>query len=130
MERAVSGDPNYQRIKLTESEWGLFVQFPRPRFRLQSNRGESSWTDLSIEEARELFRSIESACRRQEVETVEIGDTKWTTDARPNARNPDGVIVKIGGQMGPARLGGLSRARLLSACKEFANVFGEVTEAR
>jgi len=79
--------------------------------------------DLSFDEVRALFASIESACESQESAKVRIGRLSWTTDARPNLKDPDQLVVKFSGPLGWGHIG-LSRRCVLSACEEFSRVFG------
>jgi hypothetical protein len=124
MERVASEVNNYRRIQLTESDYGLYLSLRGPNFQLRCNAGETSSVDLSLDEARALFASITSACERQEMTKVEMRDLSWTTDARPNPKHPDRLAIRFSGQLGLGSMG-LSRRRVLSACEEFSNIFGQ-----
>jgi hypothetical protein len=126
MERVTSEDKNYQRIQLTDSDYGLYLKFPSLKFQLRCSEGESSSVDLSLDEARALFASIAAACERQDMIKVKIGYLSWTTDARLNPKRPDHVVVKFSGPLGLGIIG-LSRRRVVSACEEFSSIFGQVS---
>lgn len=112
-----------QRISLVGPGYGFYVEFLGPGFRLWCNLGESSAMDMSIEDVRALFTSIALACERQEAIKTRIGRLSWTTDARPNPKHPERLLVKFSGPLGSGNVG-LNRRHVLSACTEFSSVFG------
>ena len=120
-------DEKYQRIQLTSLENALFIRFPRPNFTFVCNLAETGSADLSLAEVGELLASIEAACQRRDIVDVKIGDLSWTTDASLQAKDPDSIAINYWGPMGglSARV---SRQRLLSACKEFSSIFGQVSK--
>ena len=118
---------NYQVISLTGPEYhGLYVRFLGTGFQLRCNLGEASSTELSLDEVRALFASIASACESQEIVRTRIGRLSWTTDARPNPKHPDRLVVKFSGPLGLGHIG-LSRRVLLSACEEFSSIYGQAS---
>ena len=106
---------------------GLCLKFDHPGFELWCSLGESSKISLSFDEARALLASIASACERSEIDKVKFGRLSWTTDARLNPKHPDRVTVKFNGALGLGHVG-LSRRRLLSACREFSSRYGTSVE--
>jgi hypothetical protein len=69
-----------------------------------------------------FFASIEAACERRDVVEIKIGNLSLTTDATPNPQYPDCVIMTY--KIGARDSAKLNRERLLSACKEFYDIFG------
>jgi len=126
LKRLMSENQTYQRIHLTDYEGGLFVRFRDSNFQLRCNAGEPRSIDLSLDEVRDLFASMTTACERQEMTQIEIGDLSWTTDARLNEKRPDRISVRFSGSLGLGIIG-LSRRRVRSACEEFWSIFGHVS---
>jgi hypothetical protein len=112
----------YHKIQL--SEGSIYLRFPRLRFDLIGVNGDEGALELSFAEAQELLSSIELACERRERIRVEIGGLSWTTDASVQSMDPDLVVVRCRSP-GSRQHARMSRKRLLFACKEFSQRFGE-----
>lgn len=123
MERVTSEDKNYQRIELTDRDYGLYLRFPSPRFQLGDNLGESSSADLSLDDVRAFLGLIADACEKQEVSRAKIGPLSVKIDARPNPKHPDRLIVRFSQPLGLWTV--LSRRQVMSAREEFLIIFGQ-----
>ncbi|MBR2120518.1 MAG: hypothetical protein IJ935_18110 [Afipia sp.] len=124
-ERVMSEDKNFQRIELTDSDYDLCLNFPRPRFQLNSRLGEVTTVDLSLEEARALFGFIAYACEKQNIFRAKIGHMSVRINAQPNPKHPDRLRVRFGQPLGLWT--DLSRQRVMAAHEEFSTIFGETS---
>lgn len=58
---------------------------------------------LSIGDAREIFKSIESACETQGIGEIRVGELSWKTDARLHGAEADRVVIQLDGPLGFSR---------------------------
>ena len=84
--------------------------------------GDSQSMKLSVDEAKQIFSSIESACTGRDLVKLRAGELFWTTDARPKS-NPEKVIIKFTGPLGSTRADA-RRKDVAAALVEFASRFG------
>ena len=76
---------------------------------------------LSVDQAKEIFRSIERAYDRHEMVEIKVGDLSWKTDCRVKS-NPDKVTVSFNGPMGRTRVD-VRRQDIAAAIADFSNRF-------
>ncbi|WP_315742075.1 MULTISPECIES: hypothetical protein [unclassified Bradyrhizobium] len=77
---------------------------------------------LSMDEAKQIFLSIEQACAVQNVVSVKVGELSWMTDARPKS-NSDKVVIVFDGPLGYTRAVA-QRKDVVAAVAKFADRFG------
>jgi hypothetical protein len=101
---------------------GLYFCIERSGLTLVSAAaGDSQSMKLSVDEAKQIFSSIESACTSRDIVKVRTGELSWTTDARPKS-DPEKVIIKLTGPLGYTRTDA-RRKDVAAAVVEFANRF-------
>jgi hypothetical protein len=109
-----------EKVTLTN---GLYFRVERSGLTLVSvGAGECQSMKLSVDEAKQIFSSIESACTSRDVVKVRAGELSWTTDARPKS-NPEKVVIRFTGPLGFTRTDA-RRKDVAAAVVEFANRFG------
>jgi hypothetical protein len=54
---------------------------------------------LSIDQAREIFRSIKRACELEEIVATKVGELSWRTDARLKS-DPEWLTIVFNGPLG------------------------------
>jgi hypothetical protein len=109
-----------EKVTLTN---GLYFRVERSGLTLVSvGAGECQSMKLSVDEAKQIFSSIESACTSRDVVKVRAGELSWTTDARPKS-NPEKVVIRFTGPLGFTRTDA-KRKDVAAAVVEFANRFG------
>ena len=122
LSRTLSHLSALEKIELTQ---GVYFRVPKTEVRLMSVGAGGSdviqSTTLSIDDAKQIFRSIERAYDRNEMVEIRVGDLSWTTDCRVQS-NPDRVTISFNGPSGRTRVD-LKRQDLASAIAKFANVF-------
>lgn len=102
---------------------GLYFCIDRLGLTLVSTgAGDSQSMKLSVDEAKQIFSSIETACTVRRAVTVRVGELSWTTDARPKS-NPEKLIIKFRGPLGSTRTDA-RRKDVAAALLEFAKRFG------
>jgi hypothetical protein len=112
---------NYERIQLARH--ALYVQVPRLKPTLVWTLGDAIWSmELSFTEAKTIFQSSKAACDRLNIETIEVGDLSWTTDARVRPNCPGYAIIKFKGPSGSASVETM-REEIVAASAEFAQKF-------
>lgn len=77
---------------------------------------------LSVDEAKQIFLSIEQACTRESVVNIKIGELSWMTGARPKA-NSDKVVIVFDGPLGYTHAVA-QRRDVVAALAKFADRFG------
>jgi hypothetical protein len=111
----------FEKIELTQR---VYFRVPKAEVKLMSvfpgNDGIQSMT-LSIDDAKQIFQSIELAYDRHEMVEMKVGDLSWTTDCRIQS-DPDKVIVAFSGPSGRTRVG-VRRQDLAAAVANFAARF-------
>lgn len=81
---------NGERLYLVEG--GFYIQNPSTKPVIFSSVGETILAaELSDNELQLLLHSIGRACEQYAVESLDIGDVRWTTDARGTDRDPEKV---------------------------------------
>ena len=109
-----------EKVTLTN---GLYFRVERSGLTLVSvGAGECQSMKLSVDEAKQIFSSIESACTSRDVVKVRARELSWTTDARPKS-NPEKVVIRSTGPLGFTRTDA-RRKDVAAAVVEFANRFG------
>jgi hypothetical protein len=110
------------RIKFSDR---VYMRLPRTEITLVSlGAGESIQTmKLSIDDAREILRSIKRACDLHQVEEIRIDRLSWKTDARVNFPGQDTVVIQFDGPLGFTREQ-LKREAVTAAVTEFTKRFG------
>jgi hypothetical protein len=95
-ERPRPEEENFQQIQLTERKNALYFRFPRPTVQLGYGVGEAGGRlDLPLADARALVTSIQEACERRDVVSVDFQDFSFTADARLKSHDTDSVIVRF-----------------------------------
>jgi|ERR1700761_5261479 hypothetical protein len=102
LSRTLSHLSAFENIELTQR---VYFRVPKAEVRLMSvfpgDDGINSMT-LSIDDARQIFRSIELAYDGHEMVEMKVGDLSWTTDCRIQS-DPGKVIVTLRGPWGRTR---------------------------
>jgi len=82
-----------KQINLTR---GLYfrVSVPEAEATLISVVGDGFMISLSIDDVKQLFRSIERAFDNRELAKIELGELSWKTDCRVRS-NPDKVTISF-----------------------------------
>jgi hypothetical protein len=111
---------SYEKIALTDK---IYFGIPKMEITLVSLIGEAQTAKLSVDEARQILRSIKQACDMNDVMEIQVGDLTWTTDARVTSGNPDQIVIKFGNSQGSTRTSA-TRADLSAATEEFVSKFG------
>jgi hypothetical protein len=89
---------------------------------VSAGAGDSQSMKLSVDQAKQIFSSIESACARRGVVKVRAGELSWTTDARSKA-DIESVIIKFNGPLGSTRE--IAKTKdVAAAVAEFADRYG------
>lgn len=113
----------YEKIDLTKD---VYLRVPKAELFLMSvGAGGSDVVQsmsLSVDEAKQIFQSIERACDLREIVEVKVGDLSWTTDARLRS-NPDEIIIMFNGPQGRTRAIA-KREDVAAAVAEFTRRFG------
>jgi hypothetical protein len=78
---------------------------------------------ISIDDAKEIFRSIKRACDLSQVDEVKTDRLHWKTDARVYSKAPDTVIIQFDGPSGFTR-GIVQRETATAAVIKFTRKFG------
>ncbi|MCG2645312.1 MULTISPECIES: hypothetical protein [Bradyrhizobium] len=82
---------------------GLYFCVEQSGFTLVSvGAGDSQSMRLSVDEAKQIFSSIDAACTSRDVIEIRAGELSWATDARPKF-DPEKVIIKFTGPTGSTR---------------------------
>jgi 23S rRNA pseudoU1915 N3-methylase RlmH len=55
---------------------------------------------ISIEDAKEIVRSIKRACDLNEIEEIKVGDLCWKTDARIQSAGQRDIVIQLNGPLG------------------------------
>jgi hypothetical protein len=121
--QAWSNVGDYETIELTDR---VYLRFPKAEVTLKSVGAGGSEVmqsmKLSIEEATQIFQSIERACDLREIVEIRTGELSWITDARLGS-NPDKIIIEFNGPLGWTRAIA-RREDVAKAISEFADRFG------
>ena len=78
---------------------------------------------LSVDEARQILRSIKNACDLNDVEEIKVGQLTWKTDARIRSKGSEEIIIKFSGPDGSTRTPA-RRKDVAAALAEFTDRFG------
>ena len=111
---------SYEKIALTDR---LYLGVPKMEITLVSLIGEAQTAKLSVDDARQVLRSVTQACDLNNVVEIKVGDLTWITDARVKSGNPDQIVIKFSNSQGSTRTSA-TRAGLLAATEEFVSRFG------
>jgi hypothetical protein len=76
---------------------------------------------LSLDDTKQIFRSIERAYDRHEMVEIKLDDLSWKTDCRVRS-NPDRVTVSFNGSLGRTRID-VRRQDIAAAIANFTNRF-------
>ena len=121
LSRTLSHLSAFEKIELTR---GVYFRVPKAEVKLMSVGAGSDVIQsmtLSIDHAKEIFRSIERAYDRHEMVEMKVGDLSWKTDCRIQS-NPDRVIVAFNGPLGRTRVDA-KRQDIAAAIANFTNRF-------
>jgi len=111
----------YEKITLSQR---IYLRVPRDRITLVSLAiGDASAMRLSVNDAREIFRSIKRACDLHQVEEIRTNELSWKTDARINFPGQDTVVIQFEGPLGFTR-DLVKREAATAAVIEFTKKFG------
>lgn len=103
LSQAWSNAGHYETIELTDR---LYVRVLKAELTLKSVGGGGSEVmqsmKLSIEEATQIFQSVQRAYDFHEMVEIKVGQLSWMTDARPRS-NSDEIIIKFDGPLGRTR---------------------------
>lgn len=77
---------------------------------------------ITVQQAKQVIRSIARACDLKGVEEINTGDLSWKTDARVQKSAPDKVYIQFNGPSGLVRAVS-SRDDVISAVDEFTKKF-------
>jgi len=77
---------------------------------------------LSINDAREIFRSIKSALDMREINETKIGDLYWKTDGRLDSADRERVVIEFNGPLGFTHAI-MKRGEVSAAVAEFTKKF-------
>jgi hypothetical protein len=120
LSETLSNMSGFEKIELTAQ---LYVRVPKAEVTLISSVGlEPQSMTLSVDEATQIFRSIQRACDLQEVVEIQVGDLSWKTVARLKS-NQDKVVIVFNGPQGYTRTDA-RRENVVAAVTEFTNRFG------
>jgi hypothetical protein len=112
----------FEKIELTQ---GVYFRVPKAEVRLMSvGAGGSDVIQsmtLSVDDAKQIFRSIERAYDRHEMVEIKVGDLSWKTDCRVQS-NPDRVNVSFNGPLGRTSTH-VRRQDIAAAIAKFTNRF-------
>jgi hypothetical protein len=112
----------FEKIELTQ---GLYLRVPKAEIKLMSvGAGGSDVVQamtLSVDDATQIFRSIEHAYDHQEMVEIKVGELSWKTDCRLQS-NPDRVVITFDGPLGRTRTDA-SRKDIAVAIARFTNRF-------
>jgi hypothetical protein len=119
--RTLSKMDSAEKIKFSDK---LYLRIPDTRLTLVSLvGGETDATKLSVEDARQIFKSIKSACDMQDIKEIKAGDLSWKTDGRIRSADQDYVAIRFNGPSGSTRLT-VTRNELTAALAVFEAKFG------
>jgi len=90
---------------------------------VSNSGGEIQSTKLSVNEARQVLRSIQHACDLNDVVKIKVGELTWTTDARLGSKDAEDIVIKFDGPGGFVRTPA-KRKDVTAAMTEFVNRFG------
>jgi hypothetical protein len=108
-----------KKIALTDRLY-LRVPDPEPKLTLISLGGGTIISlRFSVDEAKQVFRSIKHACDLHDVVEIKVGDVSWETDAR----SPEKIIVVFKRSLEYTREIA-KREDVVMAITEFTNRFG------
>jgi hypothetical protein len=121
LSQAWSNIGDYETIELNGR---LYLRFPKAEVTLKSEGGGEVMQSmkLSIEEATQIFQSIQRAYDLHEIVEIKVGELSWITDARLRS-NSDEIIIKFDGPLGRTREIA-RREDVARAIAEFADRFG------
>jgi hypothetical protein len=111
----------FKKIDLTRGVYFL-VSIPEAEVKLIS-----VWPDfgmsvaLSIDDTRQLFRSIQRAYDHRELVELKLGDLSWKTDCRVRS-NPDKMIISFRRGVERTRVD-IKRQDIAAAMANFRNLF-------
>jgi hypothetical protein len=109
-----------RKIDLTRGVY--FVSIPEAEAKLISAGPEMMSMALSINDTKQIFRSMERAYDRRELEEIKLGDLSWKTDCRVRS-NPEKVTISF--KRGWERTRADARRQdLATAITSFSNLFG------
>jgi hypothetical protein len=121
LSRTLSHLSAFEKIELTQ---GVYFRVPKAEVKLMSVGAGSDVIQsmtLSIDEAKQIFRSIERAYDHHEIVEMKVSDLSWKTDCRVQS-NPDKVIVAFNGPLGRTRID-VRRQDIAAAIANFTNRF-------
>jgi hypothetical protein len=98
----------------------FYVAVPRVELTLNFMTVDDVFSmNLSVNEASEIFRSIKSACDKNGITEIKVGELSWKTDARDERQ----VTIKFRGPPGGVYTT-IARADVASAVADFTRRFG------
>jgi len=118
--RALSRIDSAEKIKLSDQ---LYLRLPDTRLTLVSLIGAADAIKLSVEDAREIFKSIKSACDTQDIRETKVGELSWKTDGRTRSADQDHMVIQFNGPSGFTRIP-VKRDEIAAALAEFETKFG------
>jgi hypothetical protein len=119
--QAVSRMKREDRITFSDR---VYMRLPDTKITLLSLAPDNIQAiELSINDAKAIFRSIKRACDLHQVEEIKTDDWSWKTDARVGLLGQGTVIVKFHGPMG-STTEVLKREAVTAAVTEFTKRFG------
>ena len=101
----------------------VYMRLPDVEITLVSLGMEIQTTRLSIDDAKEIFKSIKSACDMHEIKEIKVGELYWKTDGRLQSADEDRMVIEFGEPLGFARHV-VNRQDVSSAVIEFTKRFG------
>jgi hypothetical protein len=78
---------------------------------------------ISVGDAKEIFKSIKSACDVQDIKKATVGDLSWKTDARKRSTDDERMAIQFHMPMGSTSAT-VSRDQVVTALAEFETKFG------